>query len=79
VKALLYRLLFGSVSLRPALWHDWRRPHEIDRGWELLYRARLNRNLYERDAQRTVIEADYDYVPEYLRVELPAILKRQAA
>lgn len=77
--ALLRRLLLNRVTVRPALWHDWRRPHEIDKGWELLYRARLNRNLFERGMQATVIEADEDFVPEWLRAELPAILQRQAA
>lgn len=75
---LLRRWLFGRVRLQPSRWHDWRKPCEIDRGWELLYRARLNHNLFERNRLVTRIEADADYVPDFLRVTDNSI-RRQAA
>lgn len=76
---LIHRLLFGRVKVRPACFADHRQQWQIDRDWKLIYDARVRRNLMERETVKTLYVPEPDFVPEWLRAELPSILQRQAA
>jgi hypothetical protein len=76
VITFIYRLLSQRVRTHVQWPRDYRSQAQIDRDYELIFQARVAANVARRQMR---IKPDPDFVPEYLREELPSILQPQAA
>lgn len=74
--SLIYRCLSRRVQTRVQWPRDYRNQAQIDRDYELIFQARVAANVARHQAR---IKLEPDYIPEWMRAELPSILQKQAA
>lgn len=80
MRALLHRWLSRRLTVRIGSFGDHRTQELQDAAIYLDYARRVALNVAARGrAQMIRLGADPSYIPEHLRAQVPALLKRQAA